>query len=91
MYSNNIVNFQESATILNTCTKKSENLLNAPRIYMCVFVCGERMRGTEGSQVSSPFRRLKEKYENEEIFQWKNKVLLSNVLIVLLAVYEKET
>ena len=27
MYSNNIVNFQESTTILNACTKKSGNLL----------------------------------------------------------------
>ena len=33
MYSNNIVNFQESTTILNACTKKSGNLLNAP--HMC--------------------------------------------------------
>ena len=33
MYSNNIVNFQESTPILNACTKKSGNLLNAPRIY----------------------------------------------------------
>ena len=32
IYSNNIVNFQESTTILNACTKKSGNLLNAPRI-----------------------------------------------------------
>ena len=32
MYSNNIVNFQESTTILNACTKKSGNLLNTPRI-----------------------------------------------------------
>ena len=33
MYSNNIVNFQESMTILNACTKKkkSGNLLKAPR------------------------------------------------------------
>ena len=31
MYSNKILNFQESTTILNACTKKSENLLNAPR------------------------------------------------------------
>ena len=30
MYSNNIVNFQESATISNACTKKSGNLLKAP-------------------------------------------------------------
>ena len=31
MYSNNIVNFQESSTILNACTKKSGNLLKALR------------------------------------------------------------
>ena len=30
MYSNNILNFQESTPILNACTKKSGNLLNAP-------------------------------------------------------------
>ena len=29
MYSNNIVNFQESTTILNASTKKSGNLLKA--------------------------------------------------------------
>ena len=32
MYSNNILNFQVSVTILNACTKKSGNLLKAPRI-----------------------------------------------------------
>ena len=32
MYSNNIMNFQESTTILNACTKKSGNLLIAPRM-----------------------------------------------------------
>ena len=31
MYSNNIQNFQESTTILNAITKKSGNLLKAPR------------------------------------------------------------
>ena len=31
MYSNNIVNFQGSTTILNPCTKKAGSLLNAPR------------------------------------------------------------
>ena len=35
MYSNNIVNFQESMTILNACTKKSGNLLKAPRKCKC--------------------------------------------------------
>ena len=38
VYSNNIVNFQESTTILNAYTKKSGNLLKAPRIYVCMFV-----------------------------------------------------
>ena len=31
MYSNNVVNFQESTAILNIFTKKSLNLLNSPR------------------------------------------------------------
>ena len=34
MYSNNIVNFQESTTILNAWTKKSGNLLKVPYIYI---------------------------------------------------------
>ena len=33
MYSNNIVNFQESTTILNACTNKSGNLLNSPHTF----------------------------------------------------------
>ena len=33
MYSNYILNFQESTIILNACTKKSGNLLNAPCIH----------------------------------------------------------
>ena len=33
MYSNNTLNFQESTTILNVCTKKSGNLLNVPRTW----------------------------------------------------------
>ena len=31
MYNNDILNYQESTTILNACTKKSGNLLKAPR------------------------------------------------------------
>ena len=34
MYSNNILNFQESTTILNACTKKSGNQLNTLYIYI---------------------------------------------------------
>ena len=37
-YSNNILNFQEYTTILNPCTKKSGNLLNAPRIYILLII-----------------------------------------------------
>ena len=37
MYSNNIVNFQKSTTILNACTKKSGNLLKAPRTLLMVY------------------------------------------------------
>ena len=33
MYSNNILNIQESTTILSACTKKSGNVLNTPRTY----------------------------------------------------------
>ena len=38
MYSNNILNFQESKTILNARTKKSWNLLNAPYIYIYIYI-----------------------------------------------------
>ena len=38
MYSNNILNFQESTTISNACTKTSGNLLNTPRMCVCVYV-----------------------------------------------------
>ena len=38
MYSNNILNFQESTTILNACPLKSWNLLNAPRIYIYIYI-----------------------------------------------------
>ena len=37
MYSNNILNFQESMTILNACTKKSVNILKAPLIFLFVW------------------------------------------------------
>ena len=38
MYSNNILNFQESMTILNACTKKFGNLLKAARIYVFLYI-----------------------------------------------------
>ena len=41
MCSNNIVNFQESTTILNACTKKSGNLLNTPCNSFGVFSAAE--------------------------------------------------
>ena len=38
MYSNKILNFQESTTILNACTKQSGNLLNASCIYIYIYI-----------------------------------------------------
>ena len=38
MYNNSIVNFQESTTILNACTKKCGDLLKAPRIYIYIYI-----------------------------------------------------
>ena len=36
--SNNIVNFQESTTIVNGCTKKSGIILNTPYIYIYIYI-----------------------------------------------------
>ena len=45
MYSKSILNFQESMTILNACTKKkSGNLLNSPRMF------NEEVQPVVGSQ-----------------------------------------
>ena len=38
MYSNNIVNFQESTAILNAHTKKSGKLSYAPRVYIYIYI-----------------------------------------------------
>ena len=38
MYSNKILNFQESTTILNARTKKSGNLLKAPHTYIYIYI-----------------------------------------------------
>ena len=38
MYDNNILDFQESSTILNVCTKKSGNLLKAQYIYIYIYI-----------------------------------------------------
>ena len=38
MYSNNIVNVQESTTILNACTKKCGNLLKPPHTHTYIYI-----------------------------------------------------
>ena len=59
MYSNNILNYQEPTTILNACTKKSGNLLNAPRI--CVYVCDLRRPKHWSTEIlSNPRNKQKE-------------------------------
>ena len=55
IYSNNILNFQESSTILNACTKKSGNILNVPRIYIC---CHPQTDFLDVSQLISVVRQL---------------------------------
>ena len=49
MYSNNLLNFQESMTILNASTKKSGNLLNASRkLFVCTqFKCQTVLSNTQ--------------------------------------------
>ena len=40
MYGNNIPNSRDSTTILDACTKRSGNLLNAPYIYLIyIYIC----------------------------------------------------
>ena len=49
MYSNNILNFQESITILNACIKKSGNLLNAACIYLYLLIEQSKPKWCRGS------------------------------------------
>ena len=53
MYRNKILNFQESMTILNDCTKKSRNLLNTPRICVYGFIIYIKVncKNKDGSRV----------------------------------------
>ena len=44
MYSNNIVNFQESTTILNACTKKSENYESKNIWYLVNLIRKKRLK-----------------------------------------------
>ena len=39
MYSNNILNYQVSSTILNTCTKKSLETYWKPRVFWMIKIC----------------------------------------------------
>ena len=57
MYSNNILNFQVSMTILIACTKKSGNVLKAPRIYIytCIYMCVSPIALGKMRTVSSRF------------------------------------
>ena len=60
MYSNNILNFQESTAILNACTKKSENFLNAPRIY--IYECLQSQKKSTDHQDVSDQRKIGPNY-----------------------------
>ena len=60
MYSNNILNFQESMTILNACTKKSGNLLNVPRITKEISTLNHILLFVEVFFFCNPWQRLTE-------------------------------
>ena len=55
IYSNNIVNFQESTTICKACTKQSGNLLIAPRN---LFINKKRINSAVNCEVYSFFERV---------------------------------
>ena len=55
MYSNNILKFQESMIILNACTKKSGNLLKAPRITFSNFNFFTRNEIYKNSKIGNYF------------------------------------
>ena len=44
MYSNNILNFQESMTILNACTKKFWKLIEGATYIFIIKCCGSSIR-----------------------------------------------
>ena len=56
MYSNNILNFQESRAILNARTKKSGDLLNAPRtiLLLIIIIITRRVACTDSLESLSP-------------------------------------
>ena len=68
IYSNNIVNFQASTTILNVCTKKSGNLLKAPRIYS-IYKMGCKKR----------YENRWEFLISKCLYQWRDKVSLFQI------------
>ena len=57
IYSNKILNFQESTTILNACTKKPGNLLNAPHMSVAGYPRCKRVNPNRKSGVE-PRRQL---------------------------------
>ena len=77
MYSNNIVNFQESMTILNVHTKKFGNLLYAPRTYI--------KETTSTAQYHKYHMDVTNKYllfrEWKDDLEWKEKKELPELLV----------
>ena len=63
MYSNNILNFQESTTILNACTKKSGNLLKATRMGEHVQIAVSRDHSSKCMKTEALF--IKTEMNNE--------------------------
>ena len=69
MYSNNILNFQESSTILNACTKKSGNLLEAlvPGLYPSSYIQDPFWSGPEIKQMDQRTRKLMTRHPRDGV------------------------
>ena len=77
MYSNNIMNFQESTTILNTYTKESRNLLKAPRIYKSFVPILD-------IGLKTPWeRRITREVQGDPCWQWDMMIMRMSILHII--------
>ena len=95
MYSNNILNFQESMTILNVSTKKSVNLLKTPMcVCVCVCVCiYPTLPSRTGCDTRSVFKQSKTGFNSEISFSYTccSTKAKQHSLTYYLSIVEKKT
>ena len=79
VYSNNIMNFQESTTILNSSTKKSGNFLKAPRLYLFTYT----LIGYRSAQFMSWAFHLRVRVSRQFLTQVLNSQAREHILIII--------